>query len=49
MGDIASAAGVVRRTVYGHFPSRPDLVRITSLLMLGVPEPRALALAGDQP
>lgn len=27
VGDIASAAGVVRRTVYGHFPSRLDLVR----------------------
>jgi AcrR family transcriptional regulator len=27
MGDIASAAGVVRRTVYGHFPSRTDLIR----------------------
>ena len=27
MGDIASAAGVVRRTVYGHFPTRLDLVR----------------------
>src|SRR5580693_4674993 len=27
MGDIASAAGVVRRTVYGYFPSRLDLVR----------------------
>ena len=26
-GHIASAAGVVRRTVYGHFPSRLDLVR----------------------
>ena len=26
MGEIASAAGVVRRTVYGHFPSRSDLV-----------------------
>lgn len=26
MGDIAAAAGVVRRTVYGHFPSRSDLV-----------------------
>jgi AcrR family transcriptional regulator len=27
MGEIASAAGVVRRTVYGHFPTRADLVR----------------------
>ena len=27
MGDIASAAGVVRRTVYGHFPNRTDLIR----------------------
>ncbi|WP_138442526.1 TetR/AcrR family transcriptional regulator [Sinomonas susongensis] len=27
MGDIAAAAGVVRRTVYGHFPARADLVR----------------------
>jgi AcrR family transcriptional regulator len=27
MGEIASAANVVRRTVYGHFPSRADLVR----------------------
>jgi AcrR family transcriptional regulator len=27
MGDIASTAGVVRRTVYGHFPTRADLVR----------------------
>ncbi|WP_233265363.1 TetR/AcrR family transcriptional regulator [Leifsonia sp. AG29] len=27
MGDIASAAGVVRRTVYSYFPSRSDLVR----------------------
>lgn len=27
MADIASAAGVVRRTVYGHFPARADLVR----------------------
>jgi AcrR family transcriptional regulator len=27
MGEIASGAGVVRRTVYGHFPTRTDLVR----------------------
>ena len=27
VGDVASAAGVVRRTVYGYFPSRTDLVR----------------------
>ncbi|MDR6572702.1 AcrR family transcriptional regulator [Curtobacterium sp. 320] len=27
MGEIAQAAGVVRRTVYGHFPARTDLVR----------------------
>lgn len=27
MGEIASATGVVRRTVYGHFPSRTELVR----------------------
>jgi AcrR family transcriptional regulator len=27
MGDVATAAGVVRRTVYGHFPSRLDLIR----------------------
>lgn len=26
MAEIASAAGVVRRTVYGHFPARADLV-----------------------
>ena len=26
MGAVASAAGVVRRTVYGYFPSRSDLV-----------------------
>ncbi|SDR03383.1 transcriptional regulator, TetR family [Curtobacterium sp. UNCCL20] len=27
MADIAAAASVVRRTVYGHFPTRTDLVR----------------------
>lgn len=26
MGDIATAAGVVRRTVYGYFPARSDLI-----------------------
>lgn len=26
MGEIATAAGVVRRTVYGHFPTRAELV-----------------------
>ncbi|WP_349897659.1 TetR/AcrR family transcriptional regulator [Parafrigoribacterium soli] len=26
MGDIATAAGVVRRTVYGYFPTRSDLI-----------------------
>lgn len=26
MGEVAQAAGVVRRTVYGHFPTRADLV-----------------------
>ena len=26
MADVAAAAGVVRRTVYGHFPSRDELV-----------------------
>ena len=26
MGEVAEAAGVVRRTVYGHFPARADLV-----------------------
>ncbi|TDS80311.1 TetR family transcriptional regulator [Amnibacterium kyonggiense] len=27
MNDIAEATGVVRRTVYGHFPTRADLIR----------------------
>ncbi|RKS77867.1 AcrR family transcriptional regulator [Motilibacter peucedani] len=27
MGEVAAAAGVVRRTVYGHFPSRAELVQ----------------------
>lgn len=32
MGDIALAAGVVRRTVYGHFPSRTDLIHALTQL-----------------
>jgi len=52
MGDIALAAGVVRRTVYGHFPSRMDLVR--SLVQLAVDELQealdgANALGGTAP
>ncbi|MEF2979317.1 TetR/AcrR family transcriptional regulator [Subtercola sp. YIM 133946] len=35
MGDIASAAGVVRRTVYGHFPTRSDLVRTLAQRAVG--------------
>jgi AcrR family transcriptional regulator len=45
MGEIALAAGVVRRTVYGHFPSRIDLVR--SLVQLAVDEIRAALDAAD--
>jgi AcrR family transcriptional regulator len=30
MSDVAAAAGVVRRTVYGYFPTRIDLVRTLS-------------------
>lgn len=35
MGDIASAAGVVRRTVYGHFPTRTELVRTLAQRAVG--------------
>ncbi|CAG7645720.1 TetR/AcrR family transcriptional regulator [Actinacidiphila bryophytorum] len=35
MGDIASSAGVVRRTVYGHFPTRTDLVRTLAQRAVG--------------
>jgi AcrR family transcriptional regulator len=44
MGDIAAAAGVVRRTVYGHFPTRSDLIR--TLTERAVAE-IAAALASD--
>jgi AcrR family transcriptional regulator len=35
MNDIAEAAGVVRRTVYGHFPTRADLVRTLAERAIG--------------
>ena len=47
MGDIASAAGVVRRTVYGHFPSRTDLVR--TLARRAVDEIVAVLTEADAP
>ena len=46
MGDIASAAGVVRRTVYGHVPNRTDLVR--SLTQRAVNEVAAVARRSNQ-
>ena len=45
MGDIATAAGVVRRTVYGHFPTRTDLVR--SLTQRAVSEIAAVLTEAD--
>ena len=45
MGEIASAAGVVRRTVYGHFPTRTDLVR--SLTQRAVGEIEAVLREAD--
>lgn len=51
MADVASAAGVVRRTVYGHFPARADLVR--ALAQQAVNEIAAVlaeaAASGDSP
>ncbi|MBM9503164.1 TetR/AcrR family transcriptional regulator [Actinacidiphila acididurans] len=47
MGDIASAAGVVRRTVYGHFPSRLDLIR--TLTERAVTEMTAVLTEADTP
>ncbi len=46
MGDVASAAGVVRRTVYGYFPSRSDL--LVALARRAVGEIAAV-LADDAP
>ncbi|WP_432022607.1 TetR/AcrR family transcriptional regulator [Streptomyces parvus] len=43
MEDIAEAANMVRRTVYGHFPSRQDL--IASVMELGARE--LIAHVGD--
>ncbi|SFO87333.1 TetR/AcrR family transcriptional regulator [Actinomadura madurae] len=36
MDDIAAAAGMVRRTLYGHFPTRRDLV--AALVQVGAEE-----------
>ncbi len=47
MGDIASAAGVVRRTVYGHFPSRTELVH--TLAQRAVEEISAVLAEVDAP
>ncbi|MBR7838283.1 TetR/AcrR family transcriptional regulator [Actinospica durhamensis] len=47
MGEIASAAGVVRRTVYGHFPARLDLVR--TLTDRAVTEMTAVLTEADAP
>ncbi|KQT01851.1 TetR/AcrR family transcriptional regulator [Cellulomonas sp. Leaf395] len=46
MGDVASAAGVVRRTVYGYFPTRSDL--LVALARRAVSEIAAV-LAEDAP
>jgi AcrR family transcriptional regulator len=47
MGDIASAAGVVRRTVYGYFPTRTDLVR--TLMQRAVDEMTAVLTEVNAP
>jgi AcrR family transcriptional regulator len=47
MGEIASAAGVVRRTVYGHFPSRLDLIR--TLTQRAVAEMTAVLTEANAP
>ncbi|HEY8979664.1 MAG TPA: TetR/AcrR family transcriptional regulator [Streptomyces sp.] len=47
MGEIASTAGVVRRTVYDHFPSRLDLIR--TLTERAVTEMTAVLTEADAP
>lgn len=52
MGEIASAAGVVRRTVYGYFPSRSDLVlaltnRAVSEIASAIDETASVDTAAD--
>ncbi len=47
MGDIAAAAQVVRRTVYGHFPTRADLV--LTLAQRAVGEIEAALKEADKP
>ncbi len=47
MADVASAAGVVRRTVYGYFPTRADLVR--TLAQQAVDELAAVLADADAP
>jgi len=54
MGEVAAAAGVVRRTVYGYFPSRSELVvalarravdEITAVLAEAAPVDKAADVA----